>query len=81
MDMLRVHFGGSNRKYEKQMKTFHAEGIELWDCGSTGKGHWTNRNGLMPDTPAARELLKKVGGTICRDQPGYLKESNMRRML
>ena len=70
-----VHFGGSNRKYDKQMKAFHDAGIELYDAGSTGVGHWTNRDGIMPDTPEARALLKKVGGTIRRNQPGEKYEA------
>ncbi|AOV98890.1 hypothetical protein [Dehalococcoides mccartyi] len=43
------------------------------------KGHYTNISARIPDTPEARELLKKVGATVCRDH-GF-RESKMKRML
>lgn len=79
MDELLVHFGGSNRKLEKQMKAFKAADIPIHLCGHLGSGHHSNQAAVMPDTPAAKELLKKVGGSIRRDQ-GF-KESKMERML
>jgi hypothetical protein len=76
-----VHFGGSNRKGEKQVKAFHSAGIELLDMGQrinlgAGHMHWSNRNGLMEDTPAARALLKQVGGAIRREQPDWVGKQN-----
>lgn len=70
-----VHFGGSNRKLARQKRAFMEAGIMLCDAGGTGVGHWTNRNGVMPDTEEARALLKKVGGTIRRNQPGKKYEA------
>ena len=79
MDELLVHFGGSNRKLEKQMKAFKIADIPIHLCGHLGRGHHSNQAAVMPDTPAARELLKKVGGSIRRDQS--FKGSKMERML
>jgi hypothetical protein len=69
----------SNRKLEKQMKAFKATDIPIHLCGHLGSGHHSNQAAVMPDTPAARKLLKKVGGSIRRDQS--FKESKMERML
>jgi hypothetical protein len=61
-----VCLGGSWRKYKRQEDHFKAANIEiLFLIGCKGK--YTAKF-LMPDTPAARELLESVGGTICRDQ-------------
>jgi hypothetical protein len=76
---LAVHIGGSNRKLDKQMKAFKEAGIDIRDCGQALHGHWTNRHAVMPNTPEARALLKKVGGTIERDQAWFL--SGQQRMV
>jgi len=84
-NQVKVHIGGSNRKCEKQFKAFAAAGIELIDMGQrmtlTGHLHLSNRIALMPDTPEARSLLKKVGGSIARDQPSYLRNTDDRAMF
>ena len=61
---LAVRIGGSNRLLEKQEKAFAAAGISLRDCGQAAHGHWSNRHACMPDTPAARELLKRLGAGL-----------------
>ncbi len=78
---LAVSIGGSNRKLDKQGKAFAAAGISLRDCGQAAHGHWSNRHAVMPDTPAARELLKKVGGRISREQPEYYQAAYTHRLL
>ncbi len=79
---LAVRVGGSNRLLDRQWKAFAAAGIPIRDCGQViGKGHWSNRHATMPDTPAARELLKKVGGRVAREQPEYYKAAYEHQML
>ena len=78
---LSVRIGGSNRLLERQGKAFAAAGIPLSDSGPAAHGHWTNRHAVMPDTPAARELLKKMGGSVAREQPDYLSASYTHRLL
>ena len=68
---LSVRIGGSNRLLDKQNQAFAAAGISLRDCGQAFHGHWSNRHAVMPDTPAARELLKRVGGRVAREQPDF----------
>jgi hypothetical protein len=80
-DSLLIHLGGSNRKLDKQIQAFKAANITIDLVGSTGIGHHSNHNAIMPDTMAARELLKKVGGTIRREQWAHLKKSTQERML
>jgi len=78
---LRVHIGGSNRKLEKQMQAFREADIPLtFSCG-TGRGHHSNSYARMPDTPEARALLKKVGGTVCRGQMKDSSDLSMPRMF
>jgi hypothetical protein len=64
-----VHIGGSCRKLDKQKAAFKQAGIDLYLAGSQGHGHWSNYNAVIPDTPEARALLKKVGGAVDRNQP------------
>jgi hypothetical protein len=80
-DSLLIHLGGSNRKLEKQIQAFKAANIPIDIVGSTGRGHPSHHNAVMPDTLTARELLKKVGGTIRREQWAHLKKSTQERML
>lgn len=68
VDIVQVHIGGSNRKLDRQFKAFAEAGIALQDLGGTGVGHWTNRDAIMPDTPKARELLHKMGGSVSKKQ-------------
>lgn len=81
---IAVHLGGSNRKLDRQIKAFAAANIPLYVGPSTGSGHHSNHHGTIPDTQAARDLLKAVGGTI-RRQPDWLKQANeeinMKRMF
>lgn len=77
---LAVRIGGSGRLLEKQGRAFAAAGIPLRDCGQA-HGHWSNRHAVMPDTSAAREMLKKMGGRIAREQPDYLSASYTHRLL
>ena len=77
---LAVRVGGSNRLLDRQWKAFAHAGIPIRDCGQAAHGHWSNRHACMPDTPAARELLKKVGGRIAREQPYYYKAEEHHRM-
>jgi hypothetical protein len=80
-EYLRVHIGGSCRKLDKQVAAFEKAGISLV-CSSSNPGqHWSNQTALMLDSPEARALLKKVGGTVCREQFEYLKENKQERMF
>lgn len=67
-DTLLVHIGGSHRKLDKQIRAFAHAGIPVRSLGYAGTGHNSNLLASMPDTPAARELLKKMGGSIRREQ-------------
>jgi hypothetical protein len=78
---LRVHIGGSNRKLEKQRQTFREAGIPLTLSCGTGRGHHSNSYAWMPDTPEAKALLKKVGGTVCREQLKDSLDLSMPRMF
>lgn len=63
-----VHLGGSWRKLESQRAEFERAGIGLFWMHGTLHGHYSNAIYLINDTPDARALLKKVGGSVCRDQ-------------
>ena len=68
MDGLTVHVGGSNRQLERTMKAFAATGISLYLIGYTGSGHFSNQFAVMPDTSHAKELLRRMKGTIPKKQ-------------
>jgi len=73
MKRILVTFGGSHRQNEKTIRAFRDAGIELSDRGAAGLGS-KRRHGIMPDTPEARELLKKYKGTVARRQWSFLNE-------
>jgi hypothetical protein len=68
-------------KLDKQIQAFKAANITIELVGSIGKSHPSNHDAVMRDTPAAKELLKKVDGTFRRKQWAYLKKSTQDRML
>jgi hypothetical protein len=71
---LKVRLGGSNRKLEKQMYAFKEANIPVTFGGSITGVHHSNMHAAIPDTPEARALLKKVGGSTPRE-PNWVKEA------
>jgi hypothetical protein len=65
---VKVHLGGSWRKWQRQKAEFERAGIELTWLHGTFSGHYSNGIYLMADTPEARAVLKKAEGSVCRDQ-------------
>jgi hypothetical protein len=75
MARLLITFGGSHRKYAKQVRAFKDAGIELDECGAASLGSKL-RHGIIPDTSEARTLVKEVGASIARKQWEFLKQSD-----
>ena len=73
MKRLLVRFGESHRQYRRQREAFAAEGMYIEDAGAFALGSKA-RHGIIPDTSVARELAKRVGITICREQWAHLSE-------
>lgn len=68
---LRISFGGSHRKNARcfaALKPFLANTLTL--PVSLGSKRLL---GTVYDSPEMRETLKRIGGSICRKQPSYLK--------
>jgi hypothetical protein len=79
MPDIHIKLGGSYRKYIKQKMAFKEAGIPLEFLYNVGR-HYKYALFSMPDTPAARELLKTMGGTITK-QYKPLEDSPIERML
>jgi len=71
-----VRLGGSYRKYKKQKDAFEAAKIPITFCYNTGH-HYKYSLFWMPDTTEAREILKKVGGTIPREKKNKDEATNL----
>ena len=59
---LWIRYGGSNRKMDRDRKLLRATFPELFEVGSVGHGHWSNRSGTINDTPENREKIKAMKG-------------------
>src|ERR1035437_251118 len=80
-DLIKVRIGGSNRQYDRTVRAFTDAGIELRIGGYAGHGHHSNQVAFITDTKAARDLLRKMKGTVAREQKYYLKRSQPRMDL
>lgn len=74
MKSLWIKYGGSNRKMDRDRRLLKSIFPELFEVGSTGSGHWSNRSGTINDTPENREKIKAMKGiTIDRSMKQYGK--------
>ena len=61
MQRLWIRYGGSNRKMDRhsaKLKQLFPD--QFRDAGSIGSGHWSNRSGVVDDTPENREVIKSL---------------------
>jgi len=68
MDILWINFGGSHCKLARTVQLLEAKfGDEFRRYGSRMSGHWTNQQGIIPDTPDNRAWVKAQPGiTVSR---------------
>lgn len=70
-----VRYGGSHRQIKRQHEAFQRAGIPIESCGAFTLGSKAC-HGIIPDAPEARTLLKRVGGSICKQQWSHLKDGD-----
>lgn len=71
---LWLRFGGSCRKMDKDRNILSSTFKEFREVGSTCTGHWSNRSGVINDTPENRVKIKELKGiTIDKNMMQYEK--------
>lgn len=70
---LLITIGGSHRLYTRQVTAFKNAGIEIEEGSSIGIRS-KRYHAIVPDTPEARALVKKIGANVARKQWSWLTD-------
>jgi len=63
MNSLWIKYGGSCRKLKRDTILLNNKfGDDFRPVGSTMSGHWSNQNGVIPDTPDNKQWIKEQKG-------------------
>jgi hypothetical protein len=73
---LLITIGGSHRLYARQVAAFKNAGIQIEEGSSAGIGS-KKYHAIVPNTPEARALVKKIGASVARKQWSWLSDPRL----